>query len=636
MKFFYFNQLLICAILMLFSQFVNAQNAISEKISQNLAQIQNAASYTPLEAMPADEELKSRITDEVLSRKQFFQIQTQTVQTIRNKDSEYLRITIPIAGADTELQLIKTKIFTDDFRAVAASKPDTNLEIDIGTHYRGTVKGADKSLAVISFFDDEILGLIQLNDAQYTLGKVPESDAHILYKNKDLNVTSDFSCKAIEGDKPTIIGDNIAVEKSMMNCVRVHVEADYSLYQHLGSNVNNITNYIGGVFTEVATLYDNENIAVEISFLRIWNVPSPYGNNTELDDLDAQNYGRTEGDFVHLIHRNSLSGVAWLNVLCNSSRNTGASGVHGAFNNVPAYSWDVNVIAHELGHNLGSPHTHGCVWNGNGTPIDGCGPAEGFSEGCNGPIPSAGTIMSYCHLVNGVGINFNLGFGTQPGNLIRNRVNTATCLTSCTQPTCDDGAQNGDETGIDCGGTSCPPCPPCADLTITINLDNYPEETSWEITNDAGTVVASGGTYGSQPDGSTVVETVCLPDDCYNFIISDAYGDGICCAFGMGSYNVTDQNGNILASGGQFGSSETTAFCANTSAWQTCDPIIDLGTASLSTGTVHAQNEVISAGTIPASTNVSLKAGQCIQLDNGFNADANADTEIIIENCVPD
>ncbi|MBK7095123.1 MAG: PKD domain-containing protein [Saprospiraceae bacterium] len=38
--------------------------------------------------------------------------------------------------------------------------------------------------------------------------------------------------------------------------------------------------------------------------------------------------------------------------------------------------------------------------------------------------------MSYCHL-NSVGINLALGFGPQPGNLIRNRYNNAACLTAC-------------------------------------------------------------------------------------------------------------------------------------------------------------------------------------------------------------
>lgn len=68
--------------------------------------------------------------------------------------------------------------------------------------------------------------------------------------------------------------------------------------------------------------------------------------------------------------------------------------------------------------------------------------------------------------------------------------------------------------------------------------------------------------------------------------------------------------------------------------WQFCDPTIDLGTQTLSTGTVHAQNEVISAGIVPAQTNVSLKAGQLIRLEGGFATDVEADVEINIEDCV--
>lgn len=106
-------------------------------------------------------------------------------------------------------------------------------------------------------------------------------------------------------------------------------------------------------------------------------------------------------------------------------------------------------------------------------------------------------------------------------------------------------------------------------VTLTIVLDNYPEETSWQIL-DGSTVLAAGGTYGSQPDGSTVVENICLPDGCFDFVISDAYGDGICCGYGNGSYILRDDSDNaVLASGGQFGSSETTNFCVNSS-----DPLV--------------------------------------------------------------
>lgn len=116
------------------------------------------------------------------------------------------------------------------------------------------------------------------------------------------------------------------------------------------------------------------------------------------------------------------------------------------------------------------------------------------------------------------------------------------------------------------------------DVTLTIVLDNYPEETSWQI-RDGGTVIASGGTYGSQPDGSTVQEVITLADGCYDFVINDSYGDGICCSYGSGSYSLTG-GGSTLASGGAFGSSETTAFCVGgaTSSYATQSSSSSLGT----------------------------------------------------------
>jgi len=114
-----------------------------------------------------------------------------------------------------------------------------------------------------------------------------------------------------------------------------------------------------------------------------------------------------------------------------------------------------------------------------------------------------------------------------------------------------------------CGGGNPPPPPPGCDdnlVTVSITLDNYPEETAWTIVNSGGSTVASGGTYGSQPDGSTVNIEACLVDGCYDFTITDAYGDGICCSYGNGSYTVSS-GGSTLASGGAFGSSETTNIC---------------------------------------------------------------------------
>jgi len=98
--------------------------------------------------------------------------------------------------------------------------------------------------------------------------------------------------------------------------------------------------------------------------------------------------------------------------------------------------------------------------------------------------------------------------------------------------------------------------------TLTLTFDNYPEESSWDIKDGAGTVVFSGGTYGSEPDGSTLVIPNCIDAGCYTFTMYDAYGDGMCCSYGNGSYALTqDSDGAVLASGGSFNSSEATSFC---------------------------------------------------------------------------
>ncbi|MEP2774274.1 MAG: T9SS type A sorting domain-containing protein [Fulvivirga sp.] len=114
-------------------------------------------------------------------------------------------------------------------------------------------------------------------------------------------------------------------------------------------------------------------------------------------------------------------------------------------------------------------------------------------------------------------------------------------------------------------------------VNLSITLDNYPEETSWEIRSGS-TVIASGGTYGSQPDGSTINQAIELADGCYDFIISDAYGDGICCSYGNGSYSLTS-GGSTLASGGSFGSSETTNFCVGGGARALARSVTTEGTA---------------------------------------------------------
>ena len=207
----------------------------------------------------------------------------------------------------------------------------------------------------------------------------------------------------------------------------------------------------------MALVYDGDEIGVYISDIFVWEVESPYdGITSTLDLLELFGTERDEwtGDLAHFVSYRGNGGIAWVNTLChfNQYYRKAVSDVYSTFAEVPVYSWSVEVVSHEMGHNLGSPHTHACFWNGDDTPIDGCGPAAGYSEGCDGPLPEDGTVMSYCHLT-GVGIDLALGFGEQPAELILDRIASATCLLPCPEDRLIDAEVSSvDVTSLTCEG----------------------------------------------------------------------------------------------------------------------------------------------------------------------------------------
>jgi hypothetical protein len=96
------------------------------------------------------------------------------------------------------------------------------------------------------------------------------------------------------------------------------------------------------------------------------------------------------------------------------------------------------------------------------------------------------------------------------------------------------------------------------ELNLTINTDNWGNETTWEVTDESDTVIASGGPYANV---STNNETISVSNDqCYTFTIFDSQGDGICCGFGIGDYTLETDDQVEIISGGDFGGSESVSF----------------------------------------------------------------------------
>lgn len=128
-------------------------------------------------------------------------------------------------------------------------------------------------------------------------------------------------------------------------------------------------------------------------------------------------------------------------------------------------------------------------------------------------------------------------------------------------------------------------------VTVSITTDNYGEETSWTLTGPGGTPVYASA--GNLADATTIPPVnACVPDGAVIvFSIYDAYGDGMCCQYGNGSYTVT-AGGNTVASGGDFDAEEVTYF-------QTSAPVaLDLAMLTVNMPNVVAQGNQVIAGTL--------------------------------------
>ena len=389
---------------------------------------------------------------DIVDNETYATINNNVLETIYKTKPETLELTIPYQGNNITMNLYKVNIFADSFHM------DTDKEKDYayqhGVYYRGIVKNDTNSLASFSFFEKEMSGIVSNQEHRNIivgkLAKLHNFSEYIIYSDAELNVDNPFICASTdeidEQIKAQKFGKKSALSQQStetLKCVGIYYEVDYDMFiENLGSE-EVTANWLTSLFNNVQTLYDNDGVDISLKSFFIWTTPDPYsGVDSEdylYDFLEHSELNPFDGDLGQLLAEDEggLGGLAPLNGVCNPFYNGSYVDVNDAYlEDVPLSSWSVQASAHEMGHQLGSQHTHACAWNGNDTAIDGCYEVEGNCA--TPPIPpSGGTIMSYCHLTN-VGVNLANGFGDQPAQLIRDVVNNSGCLASeCESGLCD-------------------------------------------------------------------------------------------------------------------------------------------------------------------------------------------------------
>ncbi len=369
----------------------------------------------------------------------YFTVDPAQLQAMINARAPFVELTMPGLYDTYTLQLFPSSIFADGFQLTG---PNGVLPYDpyaTSVAYRGIIKGDDASLVAVSVFADHIEGVISSPEkGNVVFAPVKDAGIHVLYDDRSLLLNNPIECAAQDPEQMEWKRSETEAKGGALDpCVKVYIEADYEMFEDEGG-ATQAADYIVSFFNVVSTLYFNESITTVISEIFVWNEPDPYPTGSSFDALDYFTDYRDDfnGDLAHLVtfDDENLGGVAWVDVLCVSSYSYAYSNIYNYFSDFPVYSWTVEVFTHEMGHNLGSPHTQNCDWPGGA--IDNCWTTEG---GCPpGPAPvDGGTIMSYCHLT-GYGINFANGFGPLPGDLIRDEVTAAACLGACDLPPIND------------------------------------------------------------------------------------------------------------------------------------------------------------------------------------------------------
>ena len=302
--------------------------------------------------------------------------------------------------------------------------------------------------------------------------------------------------------------------------ITLAIDSDQELTGLFAGDTDATLGYIGTLMAATTSIYERDlGIRLRANYIRLWTDEDPWNAEGTADELYAfrdlwkAEMEHVERDLAHFLSGRGLGGgVAWLPGLCGDYGYGLSANLNGSFpypiENNSNQNWDLIVFGHELGHNVGCPHTHDI-------DVDGCGNGD-----CTGA--ENGTIMSYCHGCPGGLANMGIRFCPENILNVSNLLGNLSCDYSVTPETVarDDAASIlpgesilidvlANDAGLDCGDVFLGDFDPSSTLGGTIELvedGGFPGRPALRYTAPTTTEVADEFQYAVIDAGGTELD----------------------------------------------------------------------------------------------------------------------------------
>jgi len=390
----------------------------------------------------------SEYNDTILTRQTyntiFLELNMNTLDSLIENNPCFINLQIPFLNNETLILDLKYfEVFKHDFQLTRTTDQGVVYDDYHPQIISYRIIDNDAFSGTISIYKNTLIGVIKHQGQIFEIVKI-ENNIYALFNVSDALTKSMFMCYTEDHD---VVNNYPSVSLQALDeelCINIAIDVDYYTYESLFNyDCYELVEWVGAILAGISDVYISElDVSMQTNFIHIWEtINDPYNNL----DISSQDYlyafreewtsnlvfQEVDRDIAHLLTTSNIGGRAWKNGLCSNVLGYAVSGFKSHltvdqggiydvgssldiyYNSPSSYTYSLKTISHEIGHNIGSSHTHDCLWSADsnynfpGGAIDNCnmfGSLFDPNDSCYGNPTELflnssyeyGTIMSYC------------------------------------------------------------------------------------------------------------------------------------------------------------------------------------------------------------------------------------------------